>query len=262
MTLFNSNSQYRENKAIWRMFETKVLTTELSKGYPWKWYAVNIPMDLKNISNTKGDIDLIAHLMEPPLHQNNEPPSFYRTWEVKVSLLDKEAKALSLKRIGRTEKIIKQMQKTRKYGAPNVSLLELFVLEDGFFSRHNFPPTEVASVMKSRYLELNKNNFGYQVLPFEHEQLGDIDYGLKSLSHTYNPFQSSIRLIEPTSLTIQAPFINLVKQLNDFYGKCKTPEKYGLSERVISFCKSCKELTMVYPDHSIICSKCGISILK
>jgi len=261
MILFHSDSQHRENKAIWRMFETKLLTTELSKGYPWKWYAVNIPMDLRGVSGTKGDIDLIAHLIEPPINPDIEPPSFYRTWEVKVSLLDKEANPRSLKREGRTQKIIKQMQKTRKYGASSVSLLELFVLEDGFFSKHNFPSTEVASVMKSRFVELNNLGFGYQVLPFEHEQVGDTDYGLKSLNAIHNPFQTSIRLLESKLTDAQSPFLDLIEALNNFYLNWKPKEQSRPFFPVISFCKTCRDLTMVYPDHSITCSKCGVSLL-
>ncbi len=49
MTLFESDSQYREKLTIWRVLSVFPLYAPLAEGRVWRWFAVNIPMDLAGI---------------------------------------------------------------------------------------------------------------------------------------------------------------------------------------------------------------------
>jgi hypothetical protein len=64
----------------------------LAEGRVWKWFAINIPMDLGTGGAFTSDIDVIARLHDFPRSQE----WLYKTWEVKVSLLCKDGSALSL----------------------------------------------------------------------------------------------------------------------------------------------------------------------
>src|ERR1035437_3690795 len=46
MTLFESDSQYREKLTIWRVLSSLPLYGSLAEGHIWRWFAINIPMDL------------------------------------------------------------------------------------------------------------------------------------------------------------------------------------------------------------------------
>jgi hypothetical protein len=45
MTLFESDSQYREKLTIWRVLSSLPLYGSLAEGHIWRWFAINIPMD-------------------------------------------------------------------------------------------------------------------------------------------------------------------------------------------------------------------------
>ncbi len=113
MSLFESESQYREKATIWRTFSLLPLFSCLAGGHAWRWFAVNIPMDLGAGGRFTGDIDIIARLSDRP----RSLCWFYRTWEVKVSLLGRDGKARSLK-TGKTRKVMSQLRTNRQFGAP------------------------------------------------------------------------------------------------------------------------------------------------
>jgi hypothetical protein len=59
-TLFDSNSQYREKAAIWKIVSLLPLRAGLSAGRVWRWFAINIPMDLGADGRFTSDIDILA----------------------------------------------------------------------------------------------------------------------------------------------------------------------------------------------------------
>src|ERR1035438_5902832 len=83
MTLFETESQYRERETIWRVFSLLPLYSTLAAGRIWRWFAVNIPMDLATGGVFTSDIDIIARLSDYPRSKE----WIYKTWEVKVGLL-------------------------------------------------------------------------------------------------------------------------------------------------------------------------------
>jgi hypothetical protein len=93
----------------------------------FRWWAINVPLNLLSESRFYGDIDLMVCSLSTP----REPPSiFYKTWEVKLILLNKDGRPRSLKR-NKTERILNQLKIHRKFGSPEVSLLELYHHETG-----------------------------------------------------------------------------------------------------------------------------------
>src|SRR5256885_11005672 len=135
MTLFESQSQYREKATIWRVFSLLPLYAALAGGRVWRWFAINIPMDLGTGGAFTSDIDILARLHNFPLSKE----WVYRTWEVKVSLLCKDGTARSLKsgKVGRT---MTQLRSYRKFGSPDVSLLDIYLCEAGVMGPHRVPP--------------------------------------------------------------------------------------------------------------------------
>ena len=177
LTLFESEPQYREKATIWRIFSLLPLFSCLADGHRWRWFAINIPMDLGTGGVFTSDIDIIARLQ-------NYPPSrdwFYRTWEVKVSLLGRDGKARSLKS-GKTRKAMSQLRAYREFGAPEVSLLDLILCEAGCLAANRFPTPKLSEVLAKKLPELRDERFGYQLLPFEHEGDADGDVGLRTIN--------------------------------------------------------------------------------
>ena len=136
----------------------------MADGRIFRWFAANIPLNLGPNAGFKGDIDLITSLRRRPGEGSG---LVYRTWEVKVSLIDKEGRPRALK-AGKTDQLLGQMKKYRQFGCPEVSLLEMFVCEDGTLARHGFPPAACADVIRAKMAALAPEQFGYHILPFEH----------------------------------------------------------------------------------------------
>ena len=166
MTLFQFNPQFRETAGIFRLLQSPPLRYGLAEGRVFRWFAVNIPMDLLRTSAFRGDLDLIACLRSNP----SEPRFLkYLTWEVKFALIDKLGRPKSLK-AGKTAEIIKQLRIHRKFGSPEASLLEMFLCDDSSISLKHFPSPPVFAVIKARADALMKEMFGYR---FSHFNMAD-----------------------------------------------------------------------------------------
>jgi hypothetical protein len=143
LTLFQFNPQFRETAAIFRLLQSMPLRWGLAEGRIFRWFAVNIPMDLLRTSQFRGDLDLIACLRSKPSEGRFLK---YLSWEVKVALIDKLGRAKSLKG-GKTPDIVQQLKIHRNFGSPEASLLEMFVCEDGPISLKTFPSPTVLAVI-------------------------------------------------------------------------------------------------------------------
>jgi hypothetical protein len=116
MTLFDSNPQNRENATIWRLYAHMPLFAGLAAGNVWRWFAVNIPMNIMGVEEFTSDIDIIGRFKEPP--PTRKP--FYKTWEVKVGLIQEDGKTRSLK-AGKVKDTMDQLRAYRNFGSPDVS---------------------------------------------------------------------------------------------------------------------------------------------
>jgi len=254
MTLFDSDSQYREKAAIFRVFSLLPLFSSLLSGCVCRWFAVNIPMDLGTNGGYAGDIDILTCLKRWP---NNLSPwpnslspwpsdtpksgSFYRTWEVKVAKLHKNGETHSLKR-GKTRKILSQPDIHREFGSPNVSLLDVYLCEEGLLGKGEagFPPCAQQSVYE-RIPELQSNRYGYQILPFGHDKDKDDDVGLYAPGRGAN-MDSALNVLYPAVSQPRQPFTTLAARINSVWEAEKTG---GPFQQMVVFCRVCRSLKVI-----------------
>ncbi len=141
MTLFDSDSQFREAKTIWRILGTLPLNAGLAQGQIYSWYAVNIPMNVVPKSKFTSDIDIIGCFRIPM-----SSVKVYRTWEVKVSLLASDGSGRSLKS-GKTKDLVRQLNAYKNFGSPYVTILESYICQHGFLAKNKFPTDEMVEIM-------------------------------------------------------------------------------------------------------------------
>ncbi len=250
MTLFESPAQYREKMAIWRIFSELPLYGPLAEGHVFCWFAFHIPMDLLTGGKFDSDIDAIVCLRPDPVRgvQYNWNELFYKTWELKVSLLNKDGTTSSLK-AGKTKKTLNQLHAYRNFGSPDVSLLEAYICEAGFLHNNMFPPEDAEEAIRERFAELKKNGFGYRLLLFEHEKDGDIDVGLLAPQFGRTSAgipETSLKLLPPVITQPKDPFSLLVRRLNEFYDSQKSQGRHPnpLREKIV-FCRECRRLALI-----------------
>jgi hypothetical protein len=267
MALFDFDSQYREKATIRRIFELSPLYAPLAEGHVFRWWALNIPMDLGTGGGANGELDIIGRLHKYPKTAPLQPyPSirsaeFYKTWEVKVSLLCKDGTARSLK-AGKTRGTINQMKAYRQFGAPDVSLLDVYVCESGFPAKNNFPPSPARTVIEGKTELCKANGFGYAVLPFEHDNNGDIDVGLRSfgLPTPYGTPSTHFKILSVVRTEPIGGFSRLMDRLH----RCYETEIAQIQKKgfvAIVFCWECRNLSLTPVNEADHCPKCNADLL-
>jgi hypothetical protein len=264
MTLFESPPQFREKAAIGRIFELLPLQAPLAEGHVFRWFALNIPMDLRTGGSFTSDIDIVACLR--PLPKTASGPSYpahsdryiYKTWEVKVSLLCKDGTARSLKS-GKTASTIRQLRAYRKFGSPNVSLLDVYICEAGFMAVNSFPPNPARQVIFEKTQHLKNEGFGYQILPFEHNNDGDKDVGLRAFSGPswYGSPSTNFKIIPAVQTTPLDGFARLMGRLNECYEREVKRMVRGKGFVCIVFCGQCRQLSLKPMKNASLCGICG-----
>jgi hypothetical protein len=266
--IFQIDSNYRETKSILRIFESQMYST-LTGGLPWQWFAINIPMDIfPGISKVKGDVDIIGSFLDvPSMINDNDPPTKYRVWEVKTVLVNNKNEAKSLKS-GKTDGLMKQLTKLRKYGCPEVWFLEVYLLEDGYMNKNTFPSSQIMKSFKEKVDSLETKKYGYEIMPFEHYQTKDLDIGMKTIYNQFVPPKSSLTLLGPITTDVKHPFDLFVERLHQFYtdtinesNKREIEDIRKFGDAVITYCRNCKKLILIYPKISSACPECKLSIV-
>jgi hypothetical protein len=254
MTLFESESQYREKATIARVFSLLPLYGALAGGHVWRWFALNIPMDLGTGGSFTSDIDVVARLHDFPRSRQWN----YRTWEVKVSLLCKDGSARSLKakKLRRTKS---QLRTYRAFGSPDVSLLDIYVCEAGFMARNAFPPPVLRQTIKAKFAELYRERFGYQVLPFEHRKEEGSDEGLLAIPSLRNPLQTTFDMLPAIAAGPKEPFSRLVGDLDKFFDSVQGQPRKSFSQ--IVFCRECRRLQLIRMKDSHQCPGCQSDLI-
>ena len=206
-------------------------------------------MDLGTGGSFRSEIDILARLYDPPLGSREW---FYRTWEVKVSLVSKDGTPRSLK-IGKMRKVLGQLQAYREFGSLEVSLLDIYLCEAGFLDRMPFPPTRVFDSMSTKLRELKDQHFGYQILAFGHGKDGSFDVGVHS---PVPPFATVL----PTTVTsARQPFSRFVDRIDKFFEEQKGRRK---SFNQIVFCRECRRLQMIRMKNEHTCPGCGSDLIS
>jgi hypothetical protein len=250
VVLFDSDPQYREKATIWRIFSMFPLYGALPSGHIWRWFAINIPMDLGTGGKFTGDIDILARLYDFPRSRN----WFYETWEVKVSLLCKNGRIRSLKS-GKMGKMMGQLKAYREFGSPSVSLLDTYICEAGFMANNTFPPASIERVIRDRLGKLYKEGFGYQLLPFEHSKDGNADVGLKVYSNRSNPLETRIKMLAARESCPRELFSHLAGHINDFFEDALIKVKKPVFNQIL-FCRNCRCLQLIRMKETSRCPTC------
>ncbi len=250
MTLFDSDSQYREKATIWRIFSLLPLYATLARGRVWRWFAINIPMDLGTGGRFTSDIDILARLHDFP-HSDNW---LYETWEVKVTLLCKDGSARSLKS-GKLPRTMTQLKAYREFGSPCVSLLDIYVCEAGFMVHNAFPPSSLNGTIIAKLGELSSERFGYQLLPFEHGKNGNDDVGLIAYSNVNKPIlETTFNILPAMESHPREPFARLADRIGEFFEHAPSHPQKSFNQ--IVFCRNCRNLQLIRIRDVHTCPNC------
>lgn len=237
------------------MFSLLPLYGNLAGGCIWRWFAVNIPMDLWTGGQFTSDIDIVARLYDFPRSEE----WIYRTWEVKVSLLCKDGTARSLK-FGKIRRAVNQLRAYRDFGSSDVSLLDIYLCESGFMSHNVFPPASIRDTIIAKIAELSKNGFGYQLLPFEHGKEGEVDVSLLAMGpNEMNPLQTTFNILPARELGLRDPFARLVRRIDQFFEQSPDPSHDHLKQ--IFFCRNCRRLQLIKMNDEHKCPSCGDDLI-
>jgi hypothetical protein len=218
----------------------------------FRWWAINIPLNLLT-PNFHGDIDLMICTLSTP---RESPGIFYKTWEVKLMLVDASGKPHSLKS-NRTERIINQLKIQRKFGSPDVSLLELYLHEAGSETFLHFPTEEVFLVVEKRARALQKQLFGYQVLPFAHKKNEQAeDFGIFTLHNPFQLRQPTINFLRAAKTEANGKFLELAQHLSAFAESESKRLSKSLGFVVVTYCRVCHKLCLIHKRDDACCYYC------
>ncbi len=154
--LFEHPSQFREKRAIWRLFEVAPLRLSLARGRIFRWSGINVPLHLVGM---QGDLDLVLSLRGDPSLKFRQ---LYETSEIKTTLISRNGRVSSSKNSpAKLNQLLGQMKKYRHTGSPCVGLLELFIYEDGALEGLQGPPRSVLNLIEQRKKLLAQDQYGY-----------------------------------------------------------------------------------------------------
>ncbi|MGA7565892.1 MAG: hypothetical protein WBW53_07455 [Terriglobales bacterium] len=199
------------------------------------------------------DIDIVARLHDFPRSQK----WLYKTWEVKVSLLGRDGTARSLK-VGKLNRTVSQLKGYRKFGSPDVSLLDIYVCEEGFMGSNGFPPTALRSSISSKVAELRQRGFGYQLLPFEPGTDPEDGVGMFRIPTTWNPLRNTFDLLPATIAGPDQPFSRFAERLNDFFERARQPPQ---PFNQIVYCRQCRKLHLIRMKNDHFCPSCKDNLI-
>jgi hypothetical protein len=227
-----------------------MLLSALTNG-SWYWRAVGIPLDLIDKS-VRGDIDLMFAMRPAPKAQDGRMvfgPYIYRCFELKTSKVKKSGEVKSLKE-GKFKKTIGQLQKLRDFGAPQVFLLEAFIVEAGFSpASSGTMPVEVRNSIANKLAQIQGRDFGYATLPIEQiPGYSEAGTGILWPTETVQPANTN---------PLRPPFSRLVSLVEDFAKKAHATNLRS----VVTYCYRCQSLTAVDRSGPYVCASCQAALL-
>ena len=171
-------------------------------------------------------------------------------------LVDASGKPRSLKS-NKTEGIINQLKIQRKFGCPDVSLLDLYLHEAGSKTFPSFPTEQVFLVMEKRCRELQRQMYGYQILPFAHRknEQGE-DFGIYSLLNRFEPQQSVVTFLRAFKTEARGEFLKLAQHLSAFVESESKRLSKPLGYIVVTYCRVCRKLCLIDRRDEVCCNSC------
>jgi hypothetical protein len=175
-----------------------------------------------------------------------------------VSLLRNDGTARSLK-TGKVRRTITQLNAYREFGSPDVSLLDISLCEAGFLKQNRFPLPDLKTFISSKLTELRRQDFGYQLLPFEHGKDGDIDVGLFATASKRNPLKTTFDVIPATVSRAGQPFRKWADRIASFFER--SPNRARKHFHQIVFCRACRRLQLIRMRDEYRCPGCGADLI-
>lgn len=230
---YKIDNNRREKAAIWNLLDNSISLSALCND-TWKWFAVNIPLNLVDKNQPNGDIDILVHALffkgGPDLLR-----SVYRCFEVKTSKISTNDEIKSLKSIKKFKKIKGQLGKLKDFGANQIFLLWAFILEPRYDKA--LPKKIYIDAMK-KLNQIAGSDFGYELFFIERS----------------NTIRFNQNVHPAKELTIKGPFQKIIDELNNFWNNNHGSAFYT----AISYCERCQRLTLVNisgPHHCEFCRK-------
>jgi hypothetical protein len=260
--LFDFERQFREKRALWRLFELAPLRNGLAQGRMFRWFGINIPFSLVA---GQGDIDLLMALRDLP---GRRPTQIYETLELKTTLITRLGKAISLKASSsKTRHLIGQLTKYREWGSPSVGLLEIYVCEDGFFENQTSLPREVLSAIGDKLDFVSAQGFGYSIAVIQHDRASEREsnrsnfFGLRALHGGGFPPTSINRMRSPLLTDYHSPFTQLTSTLEKFVEVEVKARRTTLGKCIVTYCVRCQGLITVDHRSDYRCGNCGDALV-
>ena len=248
--LFNTDNNDREKACAWKIQSTSALFSPLTSGCMWLWRAVGLPLHLIDRS-LEGDIDLMFALRGGPKQRDGQfifPEATYRCFELKTSKVTRTGEVKSLKE-GKFHKTRAQLEKLCAIGAPQVFLLEAFIVEAGFTVSDFNMPNAVRNCSGRKYNQIMRADYGYVALAIEQIRgFSEADTGLLWPVET-------IKVAKSTPL--MAPFSNFVSMI-EAYATTAGARGYG---QVVTYCHQCESLTWTHHKEPYVCRGCGAPLI-
>jgi hypothetical protein len=160
---------------------------------------------------------------------------------------------------GKTASTLKQLRAYKKFGASNISLLDVYICEAGFMDGNSFPTDTIRHAILAKVPHLKDGGFGYQILPFEHDKDGDVDVGLRAyrIPTWYGSPSSNFTLLQGIRSTPVDGFAKLMERLNEVYehNVKRMTKRRGFV--CVVFCRSCRQLSLQPMKDAGLCGVCG-----
>ena len=261
--LFEHPSQFREKRAIWRLFEVAPFRLGLARGRIFRWFGTNIPLCLIGM---QGDLDLVLSLKGDPSQDFRQ---LYETWEVKTTLISRDGRVSSSKSSpAKMNQLLGQMKKYRHTGSPCVGLLELFIYEDGALEGLQGPPSTVFNLIEQRRSLLARDQLGYRMIHLEHnrdhesQSIPDYYLGLKVVLFSDSPRDAAPLVSAPRTTEDNEPFRSLTKLLEAFVNSEVEKGNIRYGNCAVTFCHACERLITLSPRGVCVCRYCNADLIS
>jgi hypothetical protein len=152
------------------------------------------------------------------------------------------------------------MNAYRQFGAPEVTLLDIYICENGFMSNNPFPPKVLTDVINKKQAELGLEGFGYQLLPFEHGEMQGEDIGLIAMPSISGMLQTTFNILPSNNFGLRQPFFRLVESINNF-NKQQREKEIKHKNRITVYCKKCQKFQLIDMKSEQDCPNCNENLV-
>jgi hypothetical protein len=147
-------------------------------------------------------------------------------------------------------KTIKQLQKLRDFGVPQVWLLEAFIVEAGFApTSRDMMSLEVRNSVEGKLAQIRATDFGYATLPIEQiPAYAEASTGILWPTETVKRANTN---------PLRPPFSRLVSAVDEYARKARATDM----KSVVTYCYRCRNLTAIDRRGPYVCANCKVPFI-